>query len=114
MDEGRQSFEWSFSEGEGVACQGLDDVPGRIDEQVRAYAAEMVEAQRVAESDEVKQYRREANERHRAATCFVSWAGELYHENPTCPELMDGGTIEEMTIGEAIDGGYAPCQLCSY
>ena len=74
----------------------------------------MIEAQRVAESDETKQHRREAEEAHRAVTCFVSWGGELYHENPTCPELTDGSTIEEMTIGEAIDGGYAPCQLCTY
>ncbi len=114
VDEDHQSYGWSFTEGEGVLCQGLEDVPQCIDEQTRAYAAEMVEAKRAAESDEVKQNRRDAEEEHRATTCFVSWGGEFYHENPTCPGLEGDRNLEEMTIGKAIDGGYAPCQLCTY
>lgn len=114
VDEEHQSYEWSFSEGEGVLCQGLEDVPQRIDERVKARIAEMLEAKRAAESDEAKQNRRDAEEKHRATTCFVSWGGELYHENPTCPGLEGDCNLEEMTIGKAIDGGYAPCGLCTY
>lgn len=114
VDEDHQSYGWSFSEGEGIPCQGLEDVPQRIDEQTRAYASEMLEAKRAAESDEVKQNRRDAEEEHRATTCFVSWGGEFYHENPTCPGLEGDHNLEEMTIGKAIDGGYAPCELCTY
>lgn len=114
VDEEHQSYEWSFSESEGVLCQGLEDVPQRIDEQVSARIAEMLEAKRAAESDEVKQNRRDAEEKHRETTCFVSWGGEFYHEDPTCPELEGDRNLEEMTIGKAIDGGYAPCQLCTY
>lgn len=113
-DEGHQSYDWSFSKGEGVLHQGLEDVPHRIDEQVSACIAEMIEAKKVAESDEAKRSRREAEEKHRATTCFVSWGGEFYHENPTCPRLEGDRNLEEMTIGKAIDGGYAPCDLCTY
>lgn len=114
VDEEHQSYEWSFSEGEGIPCQGLEDVPQDIDERAKARIAEMVEAKRAAESDEVKQNRRDAEEEHRATTCFVSWGGEFYHENPTCPGLEGDHNLEEMTIGKAIDGGYAPCELCTY
>ncbi len=114
VDEEHQSHEWSFSKNDGVLCQGIEDVPRRIDKQVRAYIAEMIEAQRAAESDEVKQYRREAEERHREVTCFVSLGGELYHENPTCPALGGDHNLDELTIGRAIDEGYAPCELCTY
>jgi hypothetical protein len=114
VDEEHQSYEWSFSEGEGVLCQGLEGVPQLIDERVKARIAEMLEAKSAAESDEAKQNRQDAEEKHRATTCFVSWGGELYHENPTCPGLEGDRNLEEMTIGKAIDGGYAPCQLCTY
>lgn len=114
VDEEHQSHEWSFSEGEGVLCQGLEDVPQRIDEQAGARIAEMLEAKRAAESDEAKQSRQDAEEKHRATICYVSWGGEFYHENPTCPGLEGDCNLEEMTIGKAIDGGYAPCQLCTY
>lgn len=114
VDEEHQSYEWSFSEGEGILSQGLEDVPQHIDERVRARIAEMLVAKSAAESDEAKQNRQEAEEKHRATTCFVSWGGELYHENPTCPGLEGDRNLEEMTIGKAIDGGYAPCGLCTY
>ena len=114
VDEGHQSYEWSFSNSEGVLYQGLEDVPHRIDEQVRACIAQMLEAKKVAESDEAKQSRRDAEEKHRETTCFVSWSGEFYHENPTCPGLEGDLNPEEMTIGKAIDAGYAPCGLCTY
>lgn len=114
VDEEHQSHEWSFSEGEGVSCQGLEGVAQHIDEQAGARIAEMLEAKRAAESDEAKQSRQEAEEKHRATTCYVSWGGEFYHENPTCPGLEGDCNLEEMTIGKAIDGGYAPCQLCTY
>ena len=78
------------------------------------WSAEMLEAKRAAESDEAKQSRQDAEEKHRATTCYVSWGGEFYHENPTCPGLEGDRNLEEMTIGKAIDGGYAPCQLCTY
>lgn len=56
----------------------------------------------------------EAEQKHLAATCFVSWAGECYHENPTCDELGGDHNLIEMTIGEAIDAGYEPCRWCTY
>lgn len=63
--------------------------------------------------EEIAQHRAEAQRRHRELPCWVTLAGHSYHQSKTCPELDGSMALIEMTVGEAIDGGYDPCWCCA-
>ncbi len=65
-------------------------------------------------AEEIAQHRAEAQRRHRELPCWVTLAGHSYHQSKTCPELDGSMALIEMTVGEAIDGGYDPCWYCAY
>lgn len=64
--------------------------------------------------EEIAQHRAEAQRRHRELPCWVTLSGHSYHQSKTCPELDGSMALIEMTVGEAIDGGYDPCWYCAY
>ena len=64
--------------------------------------------------EEIAQHRAEVQRRHREQPCWVTLSGHSYHESKTCPELDGSMGLIEMTVGEAIDGGYDPCWYCAY
>ena len=65
-------------------------------------------------AEEIAEYRAEVQRRHREQPCWVTLSGHSYHESKTCPELDGSMGLIEMTVGEAIDGGYDPCWYCAY
>ena len=65
-------------------------------------------------AEEIAEYRAEVQRRHREQPCWVTLSGHSYHESKTCPELDGSMGLIEMTVGEAIDGGYDPCWCCAY
>ena len=65
-------------------------------------------------AEEIAQHRAEVQRRHREQPCWVTLSGHSYHESKTCPELDGSMGLIEMTVGEAIDGGYDPCWRCAY
>ena len=65
-------------------------------------------------AEEIAEYRAEVQRRHREQPCWVTLSGHSYHESKTCPELDGSMDLIEMTVGEAIDGGYDPCWYCAY
>jgi hypothetical protein len=56
----------------------------------------------------------EVEKKHLAPTCFVSLSGESCHKSLTCDQLGGDHNPIVMTIAEAIDVGYEPCEWCSY
>lgn len=55
----------------------------------------------------------DAEQKLLAPTCFVSLSGESCHKSPTCDQLGGDHNPIVMTIAEAIDVGYEPCEWCS-
>lgn len=100
--------------GEHAAEEGqAEDQEAEEPEQPTAVAESQPESQ-PQPAEQTPRQPSEEEQKHLAATCFVSWSGESYHENPTCDALGGDHNLIDMTIGEAIDAGYEPCDYCTY
>lgn len=132
--------DWSFAGLEDIALVGTDKVTDALDQELLAYferaleALDEAEAQMQAEAEatedttpqdtadtttttqqqKTEASREDLERKHLETICFVAPGGETYHENPTCPELNGERNLTELAIEEAIDGGYAPCNYCTW
>lgn len=100
---------------EEQAAQDNDESEPQVEPETQAEpeAAASDEASGLS-AEEIAEYRAEVQRRHRELPCWVTLAGHSYHQSKTCPELDGSMDLIEMTVGEAIDGGYDPCWYCAY
>lgn len=114
---------WAFGECK-TEYSGLDGVTKEIEQKLAenrevVAAAREEAAQRAAEEAEQRkaeeeQRRAERGQKHLESSCWVTPSGSNYHEDSSC-YLMHGSTnLTEMTVQEARDWGYDPCDHCAH
>lgn len=109
-------YTWSFEVSEGIECVGLDGVAeeltNKFDENKQATAQAREEAAKRS-AEEAEQRRAESEQQHFEASCYVTPSGHSYHESPGCPKLNGSTNLTEMTVEEARNMGYDPCDYCA-
>lgn len=108
-------YTWSFKEDDKIKCVGLDGIAEsltqKFNENKEATAAAREEAARKS-AEEAEQRRAEAEQRHLESTCWVTPSGHSYHESEGCPKLNGSNDLTPMSVEEARNAGYDPCDYC--
>lgn len=52
------------------------------------------------------------NDEKKLQIVYITQSGEKYHE-PDCRYVKYNNTVEELTLGEAVEKGYTACKVCN-
>lgn len=108
---------WSFKDVDGIESTGLDGVAEsltqKFEENKEATAAAKEEEARKAE-EEAERKRAEAEQKHLESSCWVTASGTNYHEDSGCYLMHGSKNLTEMTVEEARNLGYDPCDRCAH
>ena len=102
-------YTWSFKEDDEIACVGLNGIAESLTQKFN----ENKEATAAAREEAARNSAEEAEQRHLESTCWVTPSGHSYHESDGCPKLNGSTNLTAMTVEEARNAGYDPCDYCA-